>query len=100
MIFRSRTRVASAVLVASLALMGCGDQARYTGLVKSVDGDELCLGPNSSSPNGTCGTIPVAAVAPQVGACVSLTADHRPNGERTWDAAELKPIADSRCSES
>jgi hypothetical protein len=87
-------------LVVAMAAVGMyGDQARYTGRVASIQGNQLCLGPNTSGPSGTCGTIPPRAEGlPAVGNCVSLTADHSDGGRRrTWHRGGLHAIADAHC---
>jgi hypothetical protein len=98
---RARNCLFAVLLLLSFTASACYDQARYKGRVESINGTELCLGPNSSDPAGTCGTVPPEAESPSVGACMSLTADQDgPEGARTWNADDLQPVADSECSSS
>jgi hypothetical protein len=81
-------------------LAGCtGDQARYTGRVASIQGDQLCLGPNTSGPQGTCGRIPAGvATLPAIGDCVSLTATYSEGGKKvTWRKSALLHGASKAC---
>jgi hypothetical protein len=87
-------------LAVTLAVSGCqGDTARYIGRVGSVTGDRLCLGPNTSGPNGTCGTIPPrTAPLPAVGVCVSLTANYANGGTKlSWHRSDLEATYKGSC---
>lgn len=84
-------------LLASCTL-GEGEGPRYTGRVVSVDEDQLCLGPNSSSRTGTCGSIPTSATnLPRVGDCVSLFGHPFDHGRKIrWSRSDLSQRVDDR----
>ena len=80
---------------------GEGEGGRYIGRVVSVNEHELCLGPNTSSPTGTCGTIPQGVTRlPRVGDCVSLAGDPFDHGRKIrWSRSDLsRRIDDKECS--
>lgn len=84
---RSRDLLRVIALIVPALLVSCtigeGEGPRYTGRVVSVDEHELCLGPNSSSRTGTCGSIPEGATKlPGVGDCVSLFGHPFDNGSK------------------
>jgi len=81
--------------------IGEGEGARYIGRVVSVHEQELCLGPNSSSPTGTCGSIPQGVTRlPRVGDCVSLFGHPFDHGTKIgWSGSDLsRRIDDKECS--
>ena len=89
-----------ALLVTSCA-QGDGEGPRYIGRVVSVSGSQLCVGPNSSSPTGTCGSIPSGLSGlPRVGQCVSLFGHVHDHGTTiSWTKTSLKlVVADSECN--
>ena len=92
-----RATFVALVLLVFLVLTSCGDKARYTGRVESVQGQRLCLGPNTSDPVGTCGTAPPDVELPSAGTCMSLTGDHV-DGVITWNPQDLEPVSDSECT--
>jgi hypothetical protein len=81
--------------------LGEGEGPRFIGRVVSVNGRELCLGPNSSSPTGTCGSIPQGVTRlPRVGECVSLFGYPFDHGTKIrWSRADLsRRVDDKECS--
>jgi hypothetical protein len=97
-------RMAS-LAVGGLALLLCmavscgedGEGPRFTGRVATVSGSQLCVGPSSSSPSITCGSLPSGAPVPRVGQCVSLFAQGS-SGKMTWTKASLNlKVPDSDC---
>jgi hypothetical protein len=101
------TAVAGRWLIALLAatlLVSCttgeGEGPRFTGRVVSVDEHELCLGPNTSSRTGTCGSIPQGATnLPRVGDCVSLFGHPFDQGRKVrWSRSDLsRRVDDKEC---
>jgi len=94
-----------AVLLMPALLVSCtigdGEGPRYIGRVVSVNEHELCLGPNSSSRTGTCGSIPQGATKlPRVGDCVSLFGHPFDQGRKVrWSSSDLRRRADNKeCS--
>jgi hypothetical protein len=92
----------AALLMTSL-LVSCtlGEGPRYIGRVVSVDEHVLCLGPNSSSPTRTCGSIPQGVTTlPRVGDCVSLFGHPFDQGTKIrWSASDLgHHVDDKECS--
>jgi hypothetical protein len=80
--------------------LGEGEGGRYTGRVISVNEHELCLGPNTSSPTGTCGAIPQGVTRlPRVGDCVSLFGHPFDHGTKIlWSRSDLsRRIDDKEC---
>jgi hypothetical protein len=80
---------------------GEGEGARYIGRVVSVNRRQLCVGPNTSSPTGTCGFIPRGVTSlPQVGECVSLFARSVDHGTKLlWTRLSLsRRIDDEECN--
>ena len=79
---------------------GTGEGARYVGRVTSVSTERVCLGPSSSSPRATCGTVPDGVpVRLEVGDCASLfDAGSRDTGV-VWSASDLEqgPVDDKDC---
>src|SRR3989442_14308348 len=81
--------------------LGEGEGARYIGRVVSVNEHQLSLGPNSSSPTGTCGSIPQGVTRlPRVGDCVSLFGHPFDHGTKTrWSRSDLSRRVDAKeCS--
>ena len=77
-----------------------GDGPRYVGRVVTVNSDEICVGPNSSSSDKTCGALPAdPPPLPSVGDCVALFAPAHGDGEqRTWTRTSLSLDVDQdRC---
>jgi hypothetical protein len=94
-----------AVVMAAVLLSSCtigeGEGPRYTGRVVSIDEHQLCLGPNTSSRTGTCGSIPDGATnLPRVGDCVSLFGHPYDQGRKIrWSSSGLsRRVDDKRCS--
>jgi hypothetical protein len=89
--------------LATLALIaactfGDGEGGRYTGRVVSISGSQLCVGPNTSSPTDTCGSMPAGfSNVPRIGQCVSLFAHVHDHGKRlSWTKTSLKFIVPDR----
>src|SRR5439155_25211209 len=78
--------------------VGAGEGPRYIGRVVSVNEHELCLGPNSSSPTGTCGSIPQGVTRlPRVGDCVSLSGYPFDHGTKIrWSRSDLSRHVDDK----
>jgi hypothetical protein len=78
--------------------LGDGEGGRYTGRVVSISGSQLCVGPNTSSPTTTCGSIPSGfSTLPTAGQCVSLFAHIQDHGERlSWTKTSLKLVVPDR----
>jgi hypothetical protein len=97
------SRCLATLLMTSLMVsctFGEGEGPRYIGRVVSVDEHVLCLGPNSSSPTGTCGSIPQGVTKlPRVGDCVSLFGNHFDQGTKIrWSASDLgRHVDDKEC---
>jgi hypothetical protein len=99
-----------AIVVAALALtltsactLGDGEGPRYTGRVTKASASQLCVGPNSSSPAETCGSLPLGLTdTPLVGQCVSLFTHFQDEGQqRTWTEASLHlKVDESKCKQT
>jgi hypothetical protein len=94
-----------AISLMSALLFSCtigeGEGPRFIGRVVSVNEHELCLGPNSSSPTGTCGSIPQGVTRlPRVGDCVSLFGHPFDHGTKIrWSRSDLsRRVDDKECS--
>ena len=98
---RARLGLAS-VGIALALLAGCtigdGEGARYTGRVVRVSGSQVCVGPNTSSPTNTCGSVPPGfSRLPQVGQCMSLFA-HVHGRKLSWTNDSLNlAVPDNAC---
>lgn len=94
------TSVFFPALLFSSCTLGEGDGPRYTGRVVSVGEQVLCLGPNSSSRTGTCGSIPQGVTRlPHVGECVSLFGHPFDQGTKVrWSRSDLdRRVDDKEC---
>ena len=79
--------------ICACSLDNSGERPRYTGRVVSVSSTELCLGPNTSSPSGTCAAIPQGATAlPKVGDCVSLLSEPVEGDGLRWSMTDLNRV--------
>jgi hypothetical protein len=95
-----------AAAVAAFLLSGCqiggdGEGPRFTGRVVSVTPHEVCVGPNSTRPRKTCGSVPDGTTdLPSVGQCVSLFAHTSDQGKTlNWTAASLRlTVPTKQCS--
>jgi hypothetical protein len=96
-----------AVLLMPGLLLACtlgeGEGPRFIGRVASVGEHELCLGPNTSSPTGACGSIPEGVTRlPRVGECVSLFGYPFDHGSKIlWSRSDLNRHVDEKeCSQA
>lgn len=91
-----------AASVVSGCTLGDGEGPRYKGRVISVTSEQICLGPNSSSPNRpSCGRVPPGVTElPQVGECVSLFGRSDDGWKTmTWSEESLRlKVEDSTCA--
>lgn len=92
--------VIAALVTVSACTVGDGEGPRYIGRVVSVGQDEICVGPNSSSDEITCGSIPTdPPPLPEVGECFALFSKIGGDGQqRTWTGDSLRRDVDQdRC---
>lgn len=100
---RTLDKAAAAQLISRVTAcsLGDGEGPRYTGRVTSVTSEQICIGPNTSSPAETCGSVPIGfTLLPHVGQCVSLFARFSDEGRhRTWAESSLRlKVDDSVCA--
>jgi hypothetical protein len=88
--------------LASGCTLGDGEGGRYTGRVISASSEQICVGPNTSSPDKpTCAQVPPGVTdLPLVGQCVSLFG-RSDDGYKTmsWSVESLHlKVEDSACA--
>jgi hypothetical protein len=80
-----------------------GEGPRFTGRVLSLQPHQICIGPNTTRPRTTCGSVPFGiSNLPKVGQCVSLFAHTSDRGETLdWTAESLRLVVpDGQCRSS